>query len=80
MTINANNPTAPMTPAEHGTPVHCCAPLMGADDLAAYLQVPLQTVYAWSSRGLGPTPLKVGRHLRYRREDVAAWLATRAAA
>jgi len=49
--------------------------LWTVDDVAEYLGVPRGTLYQWSSRGLGPTPRKVGRHLRYRPEDVEAWVA-----
>ncbi|MFE7192850.1 helix-turn-helix transcriptional regulator [Kitasatospora sp. NPDC057541] len=49
-------------------------PLATAEELAAYLGVPLGTVYAWRHRGQGPTAIKVGRHLRYRWTEVEAWL------
>ena len=41
---------------------------------AAELDVPVRTVYAWRSRGLGPRGYKIGRHIRFRRSDVEAWL------
>jgi excisionase family DNA binding protein len=50
--------------------------LMTAEELADYLAVPLATLYAWRYRGDGPPAVKVGRHLRYRVEDVESWLAT----
>lgn len=43
-------------------------------DVAAYLGVPVKTLYQWKYRGTGPTALKVGRHLRYRWREVDAWL------
>nr|WP_320780252.1 helix-turn-helix domain-containing protein [Streptomyces sp. CRN 30] len=43
-------------------------------DVAAYLGVPVKTLYQWKYRGTGPKPLKVGRHLRYRWSEVDAWL------
>ncbi|WP_432504307.1 helix-turn-helix transcriptional regulator [Kineococcus arenarius] len=49
-------------------------PLWTVDDVAAYLGVPTGTLYQWSSRGIGPRTRKVGRHLRYRPQDVEAWL------
>lgn len=58
---------------------HCCAPLMTIDDVAAYLVVPVATVYAWRSRGQGPAGHRVGKYVRYRRTDVDAWLADQAA-
>ncbi len=48
--------------------------LLGPRDVADWLDVPLQTVYAWRHRSEGPPGFKVGRHVRYRRADVEAWL------
>lgn len=48
--------------------------LMTPEELADYIGVTLHCVYAWSSRGGGPRPLKVGGRLRYRPADVEAWL------
>ena len=48
-------------------------------EVAAYLQVPVKTLYAWRYEGKGPRAHRVGRHLRYRWEDVEAWLASAAA-
>lgn len=42
--------------------------------LAEYLNVPVATVYKWRYEGTGPPGIKVGRHVRYRRGDVEAWL------
>jgi len=50
------------------------APLLSSQQLAEYLQVPVQTVYDWAARGTGPARHKVGRYSRYRRADVEAWL------
>ena len=55
-------------------------PLMGPEDLARLLGVPVATLYAWKHRSLGPPALKVGRHLRWRPEDVNRWLEDQAAA
>ena len=46
----------------------------GVTDLASWLNVPEATVYAWNHRGTGPTTYRIGRHVRYRRDDVLAWL------
>jgi excisionase family DNA binding protein len=43
-------------------------------ELAAYLDVPLKTIYQWKYTGKGPRAIRVGRHLRYRWEDVESWL------
>ena len=50
---------------------------MTLEELAAYLAVPVKTVYAWRYRDAGPPGLKVGRFVRFRPEDVEAWLASR---
>jgi excisionase family DNA binding protein len=42
--------------------------------LAAWLGVPVATVYRWNYERTGPRFSKVGRHIRYRRADVEAWL------
>lgn len=47
------------------------------ENLADELQVPLSTVYQWNHDGTGPKRVKVGRHVRYRRADVEAWLEAR---
>ena len=52
-------------------------PLWRIADVAEYLDVPVRTVYRWSSEGTGPRSIKVGKHLRYRREDVDRWLDAR---
>ena len=49
-------------------------PLISAQELAEYLDVPVATVYAWRYRRQGPPGLRVGRHLRYRRIDVNEWI------
>lgn len=48
--------------------------LLDAGTVADILGVPLTTLYAWRTRGGGPPGMRVGRFLRYRREDVEAWL------
>jgi excisionase family DNA binding protein len=49
--------------------------LMSPTELAAYLNVPLATVYRWNHIGSGPPVLHVGRHVRYRPSAVETWLA-----
>jgi DNA-binding transcriptional regulator YhcF (GntR family) len=53
--------------------------LLGVDQVAAVSTVPVPTLYRWAAvwdqRPTGPMPLRLGpRQLRYRVEDVAAWL------
>ena len=46
-------------------------------DLADELNVPVTTVYQWRSRGHGPRGAKFGRHVRFRRSDIDAWITQR---
>lgn len=43
--------------------------------LAEMLDVSLHTVYSWRRTGGGPTAHRIGRHLRFRSDDVERWLA-----
>lgn len=49
--------------------------LLTVKDLAAYLGVPVATVYGWRYRRQGPPGFRVGRHLRFRCSDVEQWIA-----
>ncbi|HZJ27979.1 MAG TPA: helix-turn-helix domain-containing protein [Acidimicrobiia bacterium] len=48
--------------------------LLSPAELAEYLGVPLATVYRWRSQHDGPAGIRVGRHVRYRLDDVERWL------
>lgn len=54
--------------------VGASAALLSPSELATYLAVPLATVYRWRSRREGPVGLRVGKHVRYRVDDVERWL------
>jgi excisionase family DNA binding protein len=49
-------------------------PLLSRRDVSAYLGVPRKTLDAWASRGEGPPYLRIGKHARYRRDELEAWL------
>ena len=49
-------------------------PLLKPQDVARHLGILLATVYAWRTRRKGPRGIKVGRHLRFRQADLAAWI------
>ena len=51
--------------------------LLGPEEVAAFLGVPLRTIYRWRSRHEGPRGYRVGRHVRYRLDDIERWLADR---
>ncbi|GFH64325.1 helix-turn-helix domain-containing protein [Streptomyces diastaticus] len=46
------------------------------EDLAALLVVPIETIYAWRKRRIGPPGFRVGRHLRYDPTAVRTWIDT----
>lgn len=52
------------------------AELMTPQELAAYLDIRLNTVYTWTHQNMIPY-VKVGRLLRFRRSDVNDWLSQR---
>lgn len=52
--------------------------LLTIRQLAELLQVPVSTIYRWRHVGEGPRGIRVsGRHVRYRRADVEAFLRQR---
>ncbi|HEY5455270.1 MAG TPA: helix-turn-helix domain-containing protein [Acidothermaceae bacterium] len=51
--------------------------LLTSKELAQYLGVPVATLYQWRAKSAGPRAAKVGRYLRYRRQDVESWIASR---
>ena len=53
-------------------------PLWSHLQTAEFLGIPSATLYQFNYKGTGPRSYKVGRHRRYAREDVLAWLETRA--
>ncbi len=66
------------TPDEH--PRLDRTPMWTLDELCALVRTTPATVHTWRKRGTGPRAYKVGRHLLFAESDVAAWLATCAAA
>lgn len=49
-------------------------PLAAIEEVSEYLGIPVKTLYQWRHRGIGPRASKVGRHLRYRWDDVEKWV------
>jgi hypothetical protein len=49
--------------------------LIGNDAAAKLIGLAPETLVQWRYRGRGPFFVKVGRLVRYRRADLAAWLA-----
>jgi hypothetical protein len=44
---------------------------------ARFLCVSIRTLQAWRMTGVGPNFVKLGRAVRYRRQDLLDWTATR---
>ena len=53
-------------------------PLMTPQEVADFLGLPIATLPTWRAKRNGPRGYRVGKHVRYRREDVEAWLEERA--
>ena len=51
--------------------------LLTVNDLSEMLGIPVDTLYGWRHRGQGPQGYRVGRHVRFRRASVEAWLESR---
>jgi len=50
--------------------------LLSIAELAAYLGVPVATIYRWRHQRRGPLGYRIGRHVRYRTSDIERWLET----
>mgnify|MGYP003114781027 FL=1 len=48
--------------------------ILTINDLCELLSVTPKTVHGWRYRGIGPTSFKAGKHVRYKRSDVEAWI------
>ncbi|MDQ3103704.1 MAG: helix-turn-helix domain-containing protein [Actinomycetota bacterium] len=47
---------------------------LSLEQIADELCIPLRTLYAQRSRGVGPRGYRIGKHVRVRRADLEAWL------
>lgn len=47
--------------------------LWGPSDVADYLGIPVQTLYQWRTRGAGPPGRRVGKHIRFKPDEVETW-------
>jgi excisionase family DNA binding protein len=50
------------------------SPFASPEELARMLNVPVRTIYAWRTKGQGPPGYKIGKHIRFRLEDIDSWL------
>lgn len=51
--------------------------LLTIDDLAGYLRVSKQSIYHWRKSGGGPVVHYLGKHLRFAKPGIGAWLYSR---
>lgn len=51
--------------------------LLWPEQVAEMLGLPTGTLANWRYQGRGPAFVKIGRHVRYRRSDVAEWIEER---
>jgi helix-turn-helix protein len=54
--------------------------LWSVEQVAVYLGVPVQTLYSWRKRRIGPPCGRVGKHLRYEPRAVREWFVDQTAA
>lgn len=64
---NRRQPPTPTSPCD-------LDPLLTPAQVGNYLGVPLGTLANWRYQGRGPTYVRLGRHVRYRAQDITAWI------
>lgn len=62
--------TSSSTPEEQGA----LSVLLSSRTVADYLGIPTGTLANWRYQGRGPAFVRIGRHVRYRAEDIARWI------
>ena len=63
-----------MTTTTTTTTTQALDALLNPTEVSHYLGVPIGTLANWRYQGRGPASLRVGRHVRYRLEDLATWV------
>lgn len=67
-----SDPQRPEPPETRGRPTP--EVLWSVEEVANFLQVPVNTLYQWRHKGTGPGAFRVGRFLRYDPSEVRNWL------
>jgi excisionase family DNA binding protein len=49
--------------------------MMTTAEVAEYLAIPTATIARWRYVGKGPPAAKIGKHLRFDRQDLLEWIA-----
>lgn len=47
--------------------------LWTVEDVAAFLRIPVQTLYQWRRKGFGPQGTRVGKYVRFDPDAVREW-------
>ncbi|GAA4362871.1 helix-turn-helix domain-containing protein [Nocardioides caricicola] len=63
-----------MTTTDFNSPVHVQPALLTPAEVSEILQVPTRTLERWRTERRGPRFGRFGRHVRYRRVDVDAYI------
>lgn len=66
--------SSPTRPRDHLPEGGVLPDLATRGQVAEYTQTSIPTLARWASEGKGPKFVKLGFAVRYRREDVLAWL------
>jgi excisionase family DNA binding protein len=53
--------------------------LLTPQEVADFLGMPVATLKTWRSKRTGPRAYRIGKHVRYRLDDIEVWLAERPA-
>jgi excisionase family DNA binding protein len=61
-------------PARQASRLQGSERLMTLLEVSQLLGVPVATLYRWRHCGEGPSDYRIGRHVRYRRAAVEAWI------
>ncbi len=61
----------------HTKPLTAMERLLTPEDVSDLLGIPAKTLANWRSERVGPLPLRIGCHVRYRASDLSAWLEER---
>lgn len=51
--------------------------MLTTEDVARFIGVSVDTLYAWRSVGTGPRAHRFGKHLRFTRDDLLVFVASR---
>lgn len=43
-------------------------------EVSEYLAVPVSTIHRWRYVGTGPPAIRIGRHLRFDKDDLEHWI------